>query len=174
MGRLPACLPRWVTSRLVYRSGSPPGLSTEVGRLPACLPRWVTSRLVYRSGSPPGLSTEVGRLPACLPRWVTSRLVYRSGSPPGLSTEVGRRRHGSCPEMSVLGRRFLSPIFRHISLHHVHVPELRSASAVHQEQSGLGLYWLHRCYLAVFNSHTSAVFTSSGVMAGPVHQLSSV
>ena len=36
------------------------------------------------------------------------------------------------------------------------------------------LYWLHHCYLAVLQGHTSAVFASSGVMAGRVLQLSSV
>ncbi|KAI0233434.1 Multidrug resistance protein 2 [Lamellibrachia satsuma] len=37
---------------LHFISFSPPGLSTEVGRLPACPPRWVVSRLVHRGGSP--------------------------------------------------------------------------------------------------------------------------
>ena len=36
------------------------------------------------------------------------------------------------------------------------------------------LYWLHHCYLAVLQGHTSAAFASSGVMAGRVLQLSSV
>ena len=198
LGRLPACPPRWVASRLVHRGVSPPGLSTEVGRLPACPPRWVASRLVHRGGSPPGLSTEVGRLPACPPRRVASRLVHRGGSPPGLSTEVGRLP--ACPPRWVAvateaAQRRLSwvaasSIPPHITLHHVHVPELRSTSTVPQEQFGLGLCGLHHCYVAVLHGHTSAVlhghtsavlhghtsavFTSSGVMTGRVLQLSSV
>ena len=187
---------------LVHRGGLPwpetSVLSTEVvcrgQRRLSCPPRWFAVArdvcLVHRGGLPwpetSDLSTEVGRRGqrclSCPPRWFAVArdvcLVHRGGSPwpetSVLSTEVVCRGHGSCPETSVLGCRFLNSIILHISLHHIHVLELRSASAVPQEQSGLAMYGLHHCYSAILHGRTSAVFASLGVMAGRILQLSSI